>query len=109
MIGTEDYVSHAFRAKFTDAKTGRQNVVGENFTSDELLKEDSFNFGLTLFQAIAGVGTRSMDLDLDHPTPNDRPAVSRLSHRFIIQPRIQRLTLTPGTLPRYPLDFACSS
>ena len=55
MIGTEDYVSHAFRAKFTDAKTGRQNVVGENFTSDELLKEDSFNFGLTLFQAIAGV------------------------------------------------------
>ena len=31
------------------------NKVGANFDSQELLKEDSFNFGLTLFQAIAGV------------------------------------------------------
>ena len=46
--GTKNYLSHAFESKFSE-QAGTRNVVGANFTSDELLKEDSFNFALTLF------------------------------------------------------------
>ena len=51
--GAPAYNSNAFSVKFK--RNGTAKYVGRDFSADELLSEDVFHFGLTLFQAILGI------------------------------------------------------